>query len=105
MIHSDESEIPNPLTLEELRIVINSALLRHSFLFSRIHAKTRSADRNIAFEDVVQVCQTGRFKRDPRYENQNWKYEVVGKDLDDEATTVVIAVDNDKYLVTVVTFF
>jgi len=37
--------------------------------------------------------------------NQNWKYEVAGKDLDGEATTVIIAVDDNKYLVTVVTFF
>ena len=48
---------------------------------------------------------TGRFKRDPRYEYQNWKYEVIGIDLDDEELTVIIAVDNEKYRVTVVTIF
>ena len=65
---------------------------------------SRSKERSIAFEDVVQICLTGKFKRTPRYENQNWKYEAVGKDLDEVATTVVIAVDNEMYRVTVVTF-
>ena len=103
MIHPDA---PDPsLTLEELKTVLNSALLRRTFVFSRVHAAFRSEDRSITFEDVVHICQKGKFKRDPRYENQNWKYEVAGKDLDGEATTVIIAVDDNKYLVTIVTFF
>ena len=103
MIHLDAPE-PS-LTIQELRQVINSALLRNTLTFSRKHAKHRSAERNITYEDAVHVCQTGIFKRDPRYENQNWKYEVTGKDLDREAITVVFAVDDHKYWVTIVTFF
>lgn len=103
MIHPDA---PDPsLTLEDLRQVLNSALLRRSFVFCRIHAPAQSKERSITFDDVVHICLTGKFKRDPRYEHQNWKYEVAGKDLDGEATTVIIAVDDHKYLVTVVTFF
>lgn len=105
MIHSNA---PDPsLSLEELRQVLNSALLRGTFIFSRVHAPVRAKDRNITFDDVVQICLTGSFKCEPRYisDRQNWKYEVSGKDLDDAATTVVIAVDDEKYLVTVVTFF
>jgi hypothetical protein len=103
LIHPDA---PDPsLTLEELKSVFNGALLRRTFVFSRKHAKHRSAVRNITFEDVVRICQAGQFKCDPRYENRNWKYEVVGKDLDGEITTVVLAVDDQKYVVTVVTFF
>lgn len=105
MIHPDA---PDPsLTLEELRQVINSALLRRSFIFSRVHAAIRSEDRNITFEDVIHICQKGKFKCDPRYvpDRQNWKYEVIGKDLDEVATTVVITVDDEKYWVTVITFF
>lgn len=103
MIHSDA---PDPsLTLEELKSVINSALLQRSFVFSRWHATARSKERNISVDDVVHICLRGEFTCTPRYENQNWIYEVVGKDLDGETTTVIIAVDNEKCWVTVITFY
>ena len=108
MIHDDPGQPPRPsaLTLEELRTVLDSAELRRTLFFSR-HARLRSSDRNITYEDVVQVCLTGGFNRAPRYENENWKYEVKGKDLDEGLTTVVIAVDNDvdKCWVTIITVF
>jgi hypothetical protein len=103
LIHPDA---PDPsLTLEALRQVINSALQRHTFSYDRRHALQRSLERDVTVDDIVHVCMTGRFKRDPRYEYQNWKYEVIGIDLDDEELTVIIAVDNEKYRVTVVTIF
>lgn len=106
MIHADPGQSPpsSPLTLEELRTVLNSAEQRHTLVFSK-HAKFRSSDRSITFDDVVQVCLTGRFERAPRYENENWICEVEGKDLDGETTTVIIAVDNEKCWVTVITFY
>jgi len=103
LIHPDA---PDPsLTLEELKQVLNSALHRNSFIFSRKHAKSRSLERHITFEDVVHICFVGKFKCNPWYENQNWKYKAVGKDLNGEQTTVLLAVDNEKYLVTVITIY
>ena len=106
MIHADPGQPPplSALNLEELRTVFDSAQHRRTLVFS-IHAKLRSKERSITFDDVVQICLTGTFKCDPRYEHQNWKYEVAGKDFDEVVTTVVIAVDNDNDWVTIVTVY
>lgn len=53
----------------------------------------------------MHICFVGKFKCNPWYENQNWKYKAVGKDLNGEQTTVLLAVDNEKYLVTVITIY
>lgn len=108
MIRDDPGQPPPPLalTLEELRTILNSAEQQGTLIFSR-HARLRSSDRNITYDDVINVFLTGGFNRNPRYENANWKYEVKGKDLDEGLTTVVIAVDDDveKCCVTIVTVY
>ena len=103
MIHPDAPE-PS-LTIEELRQVLNSAQLRRTFGFSRQHGTARSKERDITPQDAIHVCMTGRYKCDPRYENNNWIYELIGKDLDGEQATVPVAVDNEKYWVTFITSY
>jgi len=104
LIHTDA---PEPaLTLEALRQVLNSALLNGTVRFSRWHGTARSEERDITFDDAVHIiCTTGTYKCAPRYENENWIYEVIGKDLDGELATVPIAVDNEKYRVTIITSY
>jgi hypothetical protein len=85
--------------------VLNGAMLRHTFVFSHVHGKKRSNTRDIVFEDIVRVTQTGKYKRPARWENENWKYEIQGLDLQGEETTAIIAVDNEGCWVTIVTCF
>ena len=105
MIHSDDKERPPPLAIAELNIVLNNALLRRTFNFSRNHATSRSRERHLTFEDVVQTCRTGTLEGDPRYKHQQWSYKVVGKNLNGEATTVIIAVDREQCWVTIITLY
>lgn len=109
MIRSNEESQPpiRSLSIQELRTVLNGALIRRSFLFSRVHGNERSSERHISFEDLVQVCSRGKYKQGPEYnpDKQNWVYKVVGTDLDGQKTIAVIAVDNNNCWVTVITCY
>lgn len=104
MIRSDSAEARAPLTLEILKELIKVSFESRSVIF-KPHARYQTKERKISFQDVKHVCMNARFKQAPRYENENWKYELTGEDLDEEETTIVIAVDNDERVVTIITCY
>ena len=56
-------------------------------------------------EDVYHVCETGRLKRNPVWENGRWKYRLDGLDLESEETSVIVVVSNECDWVMAVTIF
>jgi hypothetical protein len=106
LIRSDSAEARAPLTLEILKALIKVSFESRSVIF-KPHARYQTKERKISFQDVKHVCVNARFERAPRYENekQNWIYELTGKDLDEVETTIVIAVDNDERVVTIITCY
>ena len=108
MIHSEDKKNapPSPLTIEELKLLIQTSLQSRSIIF-RTHARLQGKERRISFEDFKYVSVNGRFEEPPCYNKsmQNWKYYLTGEDLDDVTTTFVIAVSNDQKCVTVITCF
>lgn len=103
MLRSDPDP-PQALSLDDLRGVIELALRNRTFLLKG-HGHARSKQRQISVLDIQHVCQIGQYRKAPRWENGNWKYELSGLDLDGTETTVVLAVESFSCRVTVVTVF
>lgn len=104
MIRADE--ILPALTIEQFKTLFVACLKTRSVIFEG-HGKGQSKSRKISFQDVVHVCKNGIFKKPPLYvkERQNWKYELIGDDLDEVETTVVVAVQNEGKFMLIVTCF
>ncbi|MFP3869353.1 MAG: DUF4258 domain-containing protein [Syntrophobacteria bacterium] len=60
--------------------------------------KESSPSRDFDFIDVLQVLRTGCVVSEPEYiaEYKNWKCRVVGRDMEGEELTLVVAFDPDK---------
>mgnify|MGYP001605862162 CR=1 FL=1 len=65
----------------------------------------RLKERGLSMEDVYHVCETGRLKRNPVWENGRWKYRLDGLDLESEETSVIVVVSNECDWVMAVTIF
>jgi hypothetical protein len=70
------------------------------------HLRQRSHDRSFDIFDVRRALETGAIcvdSWDDRY--QNWKYRVVGVDIEGEALSVIVVLQPAQGVITVVTAY
>ena len=70
------------------------------------HCRKEMRDANATFDDVLNVLETGKVKKHEwDEEHQNWKYRLVGTDIDgDELTAITVIVESDLELIIVTVF-
>lgn len=67
--------------------------------------KDRKNLRNAPIDDVINVLQTGKIKRNPEWseEHRNWVCNVEGYDLDDDKLIVVTAIIERNWQLIIIT--
>ena len=59
------------------------------------------AKRNVCDDDIAEALENGEVQQQPEWESnhQNWKYKVVGKDIENNKLTLItIIIENDLTL-------
>lgn len=69
------------------------------------HARDRIIERNVNFDDILNVLRNGTVSPHPEWspKHGNWKYSVSGLDLDGMALVVVVALEPKFCRITVIT--
>jgi len=70
------------------------------------HCRNEMMKANADVQDVLSVLETGKVsKHEWDEEHQNWKYRIIGADIDgDELTAITVIVDSDMQLIIVTVF-
>ena len=96
-----------PLSEDDLQIAVARALNFGTFRQS-FHAAEERSYRNISNEDILHMLG-GKWKLDgkPEYDekHRNWKYQLSGKDFEDDDLVLIVAVDIDENRITIITKF
>lgn len=72
------------------------------------HSKNDRSYRNVSMDDIQHMLRNAwKLKGKPAWdtEHANWKYKVVGEDIDDEELTLVITVNANELFILVITKF
>lgn len=95
---------PEPLSEEELKVVIRNARISHTFYLAKPHIQDRLEERGFSLADLYCVCEIGKLSEQPVWKKGRWRYQLQGPTLEeDESMTVVLAVTNDKSEVMAIT--
>jgi len=68
------------------------------------HLTRRVRQRNFSLRDILYIFNNGRVtEKEYNKKRKNWKYKIVGKDLDGDKGVVITAIISDRriYVVTV----
>ena len=94
-------ELPQPFLPQEAKekilLILYEGIVRPTF-----HCQQDSMQkRNVGIDDILVALETGEVQRKPEWDDnhQNWKYKVLGKDIEnDDLTVVTVIIENDLTL-------
>jgi hypothetical protein len=96
---------PQPLSPDEAKekilLILTDGEIRPTF-----HCRYESMPkRNVEDLDIRKALTIGEVQDKPEWEDshQNWKYKVIGKDLDNDKLTVVTVIVESDFLLRIVT--
>ena len=94
-------ELPRPFSPQEAKKKILLILLE-GIIKPTFHCKYESMPkRSVEDFDIRNALEFGEVKHQPEWDenHQNWKYKVVGKDLEDDKLTIItIIIESDLTL-------
>ena len=85
---------PRPLSPAELAEVIEQVLTLGVPLLPTSKCRRRGRERNFTIHDAIEVFRTGTITRDPIWNDAqgDWRYDVLGCDVEGQPLTIRIAV-------------
>lgn len=103
-----DSDRPSPYPKEEAKLRIRLILREGETVYSR-HLKDdiRSGRHGADFNDILHVLTTGDVVRDPVWDecHRQWKYNVEGRDLEDEDLRVITVIIDEDFRIFLVTAY
>lgn len=95
-----------PLPPQQVAEAIQMALGPSGTIFPTHHFLQRGRERNFTMQDAVVSLEGGTVAAAPHWNEKTgtWNYDVQGADLDGEALTVRIAVEDPRSIVLVTAF-
>jgi hypothetical protein len=106
-INASSSDRPRPLSELELRMAVTQ-IVQHGTVWQTRHAGKDRDYRNIS-DDDIQYLLLGSWvlKRHPEWseDHRNWKYRLLGRDIEGDELTLIVAVNTDEQTLAVITKF
>jgi len=96
---------PQPLAGEALRQAVTRIVLYGTFRESAHSAFERSY-RNVSHDDMLHMLEgTWTLAKKPSWDEKhyNWKYELVGQDIEGDELTLVVALNTEEQMITIIT--
>ncbi len=104
-VNASSGERPSPLSEPDLRTAVSRIILYGTYRETRHSAEDRSY-RNVS-DDDIQCMLRGPWKLSgkPEWEEThgNWKYKLSGQDIEGDDLVLVVAVNEEEQMITVIT--
>jgi Domain of unknown function (DUF4258) len=95
---------PRPLSPAEARALIDRLLSMPDSIVFTAHCRTQSHKRRFDTFDIRRVLEHGLPKLDCWDDKHcEWKYKIVGTDLEGDALTLVVVLDSEYEVIKVIT--
>lgn len=104
-VNASSGPRPKPLPEPELQTAISRIVLYGTYRETRHSAEDRSY-RNVSDDDIqFMLRSTWKLVGDPEWDEKhgNWKYKLAGKDIEGDDLVLVVAVNQEEQLITVIT--
>lgn len=104
-VNASSGEKPSLLLEPDLRTAVSRIILYGTYRETRHSAEDRSY-RNVS-DDDIQFMLAGSWKPlgNPEWDDmhKNWKYKLIGHDIEGDDLVLVVAVNQEEQLITVIT--
>lgn len=96
---------PPPLTPEQATAAIRRVYFEGLSLIRTKHFREELAKADATMQDVENVLEHGHVLRAPEWKakHRSWNYAVAGRDIEGEPLTVVVAIDEQRFSLILVT--
>lgn len=96
---------PPPLTPEQATAAVRRIYFEGLSLIRTKHFREELAKADATMQDVENVLEHGHVLRTPEWKakHRSWNYAVAGRDIEGEPLTVVVAIDEQRFCLTLVT--
>lgn len=96
---------PPPLTPEQATAVVRRIYFEGLLLIQTKHFREELKKADATMQDVEYVLEHGHVLRPPEWkaEHRSWNYAVAGRDVEGEPLTVVVAINEQRFCLTLIT--
>lgn len=96
---------PTPFTPEQATAAIRRVYFEGFSLIQTKHFREELAKADATMQDVENVLEHGHVLRTPEWKatHRSWNYAVAGHDIEGEPLTVVVAIDEQRFSLLLVT--
>lgn len=104
-VNASSGQRPSPLSEPDLQLAVARIILHGTYRETHHSAEDRSY-RNVSDDDIQFMLRgSWRLSGGPEWDetHKNWKYKLTGHDIEGDELVLVVAVNQEEQLITVIT--